>query len=406
MKVTAFLFGKSRGKAILVITVSCLFIFFFFRGVRNSREQIISLELTTGAYRGQVAVLDSAELKKIGEQIARAKNIGPEQIEGNYKLVIKRRKSIQTFLFDNPAKLFEPETGRIMVLPDAGNCLNGALKQLAEKNPYGEFLTWDDVDKIFRKLDKARVVDFEFGDSFVVQRRAGSNHADVQPVTAADTTMLKKIYGGRWSWKRRAIVVEVNGRRLAASMNGMPHGAGAIEGNDFNGHFCVHFRDSKTHSKGEDLAHQLMVWKAAGVVDEMLVKAEPERIITVMLVAMEQGDFNLASRMFAPTPELNETEINRLLNTIKWLAVSGISNSRVKNDTQSFDSKVSFGLRDGTQVSNRRVTFNVIRGTGKIQWKISAQTITQLLGPFKKADETPGLRDESIYHEWNVDYRM
>ena len=53
---------------------------------------------------------------------------------------------------------------------------------------------------------------------------------------------MKTIYQGKWSWQRKAIIVELeDGRRLAASMHGMPHGAGAIRGNNFNGHFCVHF---------------------------------------------------------------------------------------------------------------------------------------------------------------------
>ena len=51
---------------------------------------------------------------------------------------------------------------------------------------------------------------------------------------------MKEIYG-EWSWERRAIIVVVGGRRIAASMAGMPHGAGLIKDNDFPGHFCVHF---------------------------------------------------------------------------------------------------------------------------------------------------------------------
>ncbi len=72
---------------------------------------------------------------------------------------------------------------------------------------------------------------------------------------------MKMIYGGKWSWKRKAIIIELdNGRRIAASMNGMPHGGGAIRENKFYGHFCIHFKDSKTHVTGNiDMAHQIMV---------------------------------------------------------------------------------------------------------------------------------------------------
>ena len=34
---------------------------------------------------------------------------------------------------------------------------------------------------------------------------------------------MKSIYGGDWSWERRPVIITVNGRKLAASMAGMPH---------------------------------------------------------------------------------------------------------------------------------------------------------------------------------------
>ncbi len=40
---------------------------------------------------------------------------------------------------------------------------------------------------------------------------------------------MKEIYGGKWSWKRRAIIVIHQDQWIAASMHGMPHGAGVME---------------------------------------------------------------------------------------------------------------------------------------------------------------------------------
>ena len=130
----------------------------------------------------------------------------------------------------------------------------------------GELVDWSEAKKIFALYAKATITDLETGLSFKVQQRGGSSHADVQPLTKADTATMKKIYGGEWSWNRRAIIVNVAGRRLAASMNGMPHGDGAIKDNDFPGHFCIHFQNSKTHgSKKVDPAHQEAVKRAAGL---------------------------------------------------------------------------------------------------------------------------------------------
>lgn len=100
------------------------------------------------------------------------------------------------------------------------------------------------------------------GKTFTVRRWAGANHIDAEPYTKSDTATMKSIYGGSWSWARRAILVKYNGHVYAASMNGMPHGTTTIN-NDFDGHFCIHFTGSKTHeSKKVDAQHQACVKKA------------------------------------------------------------------------------------------------------------------------------------------------
>ena len=104
-----------------------------------------------------------------------------------------------------------------------------------------------------------KVKDIKTGKVFTVKRWTGSNHADCEPATARDTSIMKSIFG-HWSWKRRAILVQYNGHVYAASMNGMPHGTGTIKNNGFDGHFCIHFTGSKTHGSGKvDSMHQSCV---------------------------------------------------------------------------------------------------------------------------------------------------
>ena len=101
------------------------------------------------------------------------------------------------------------------------------------------------------------VKDVNTGKTFTVKRWAGVNHIDAEPATADDTKTMKAIYGGSWSWDRRAILVKYDGHVYAASTNGMPHGTTTIKGNDFDGHFCIHFYKSKTHgTKKVDADHQ------------------------------------------------------------------------------------------------------------------------------------------------------
>lgn len=151
--------------------------------------------------------------------------------------------------------------GQKLIIPQAGGFVpaRSGVKT-------GELIVWSKANKLFTLYTKATITDVDTGSSFQVQRRGGSLHADVQPLTKTDTATMKKIYGGSWSWNRRAIIVSVGGKRLAASMNGMPHGSGAIKDNNFPGHFCIHFQNSQTHgTKQVDPDHQAAVKKAAGI---------------------------------------------------------------------------------------------------------------------------------------------
>ncbi|NLB91762.1 MAG: SH3 domain-containing protein, partial [Clostridiales bacterium] len=108
------------------------------------------------------------------------------------------------------------------------------------------------------------IKDVASGATFQAKRWSGGNHMDVEPVSQEDAETMKSIYGGSWSWKRRAILMKYNGHVYAGSMNGMEHGDDTISGNGMKGHFCIHMKNSKTHgSEKVDQEHQNMVAKAA-----------------------------------------------------------------------------------------------------------------------------------------------
>jgi LysM repeat protein len=132
---------------------------------------------------------------------------------------------------------------------------------------HGELLDWwTEAQYVFPIGSTAKVIDLDTGRSFNVKRSYGANHADCEPLTAQDAKIMHEIWGNQWSWNARAVVVEVNGRRIAASSNAMPHDIQSITNNNFNGHFCIHFLNSTRHRDGLlDQRHQPMVRKAAGV---------------------------------------------------------------------------------------------------------------------------------------------
>jgi len=209
-----------------------------------------------------------------------------------------------------------------------------------QKSRYGEYLAWEEVNRLFPRYAYAAVMDLEKKKKFAVQRRGGTYHADVQPLTARDTIIMKDIYDGKWSWKRRAVIIELeDGRKIAASMNGMPHGGGAIRGNKFNGHFCIHFRDSKTHIGNKvDTAHQLMVWKAAGILENKLEALGARESLEVFFAALDQGERGLVSRMLAGEGKLELVEALDGIDNIKLVKVTETGSGQYKAEVRfSFD---------------------------------------------------------------------
>lgn len=232
-------------------------------------------------------------------------------------------------------------------------------------SPYGEYLAWEDADQVFPRYAAATLIDFDTRLQFKVQRRAGDAHADVQPLTAEDTEVMKRIYNGHWSWKRRAVLVRLdNGRRIAASMHGMPHGAGAIRGNNFNGHFCVHFQGSTTHnSRRSDLSHQIMVWKAAGRVQKELQKTGAEQTIRVFFTALDQAEKTIpACLLYGKGKE----EVLAGLGKLEYCTLESLK----KTGPGTWRVKLRYAVKDKRQEIKREV--DIITKKNQGVWKIRA----------------------------------
>ncbi len=143
-------------------------------------------------------------------------------------------KSTQAKLYSNSAK---PAEGSSSGSGDTGNTgstykterldwFNGGASRI----PRGAIFTVKDV---------------RTGKTFRAKRQAGGNHLDAEPLTAADTAILKAI--NNFSWRRRPMLVLYNGRVYACSIYAEPHGTDTIADNNYDGQFCLHFYGSRTH---------------------------------------------------------------------------------------------------------------------------------------------------------------
>lgn len=152
--------------------------------------------------------------------------------------------------------------GTIRVL--FGSSASTSASSSGSTTPKTEVLDWyaDNVSKVIPKNAHFTIKDVKTGKTFNAVRWSGGDHMDTEPASSADTAVIKSIYGGSFSWKRRPILIKYNGHVYAASMNGMPHGTTTIS-NGFDGHFCIHFKNSKTHGTDKvDTEHQNCVTQA------------------------------------------------------------------------------------------------------------------------------------------------
>lgn len=270
------------------------------------------------------------------------------------------------------------------------------VEEREKRDVNGEYLEWKEVNYIFPKYSNAMVVDLDTGLSFGVQRRAGTHHADVQPLTAGDTGVMKKIYGEEWSWKRRAVLVETGGRQIAGSMNGMPHGGGSIRGNNFPGHFCIHFRGSRLHASGrEDPAHRMMVLKAAGMLDDMMAKCTAEEVVIVFFTSLDQGELNISARaVYFQSP-------GDLLDF--FVKAGEITRVRVERTSPegsgTVDATVSLAFRNSKRNYSKREKVKLVFISGQ-GWRVDYSSVASLL----TKNISPEMEEKNGMMENNVNY--
>jgi hypothetical protein len=249
----------------------------------------------------------------------------------------------------------ESGAGKSYRMPKAMAEQLAAVIRTLQTSHYGKAADWNTANRLMPKGAVLEITDLETGLTFRGQRRAGSSHADVQPVTKADTAIMKTIYGGEWSWNRRAVLVRSPEGLVGASMHGMPHGGDGIPDNEFSGHFCIHYQGSVTHGSGHsDPAHQAMIYKATGKLEAYHNSLSPAQTAELFVIASNQKDSHLVQLLLQhASPEYNSL-------TKEWLDPS-IKSVRRLNEPAP----------DGSLEGNKDTTAHV--KTRVIIWRTGAR---------------------------------
>ena len=129
----------------------------------------------------------------------------------------------------------------------------------------GEAVAWEEVRSTLAIGSSYLITDYNTGTTFYMVFTGGENHAEMECKDAFNAGVLKGIFGGEFNFSKRAVTVSVNGKNIAASLQGYPHGEDTYGANDMSGHVCLFFDGSLSHVGSlPDAEHQELVYKASG----------------------------------------------------------------------------------------------------------------------------------------------
>ena len=153
----------------------------------------------------------------------------------------------QTVLYSGNAKRYDSSSNSGSSSGSTGTTVapNGATIQL---------LHWfDDVKPTLKNGQHLIAYDPDTGISWTLYIMSRGNHADVEPLTAADTAAMFEAFGNKESWGPKVVYVKLpDGRWSIASTHNVAHGGQTISGNNFDGQNCVHFLRDMDECKQND----------------------------------------------------------------------------------------------------------------------------------------------------------
>lgn len=170
------------------------------------------------ASRAEAAVMISRIIQGGFDELPPMLEYTVENGDSLWKIAEKFQVTIESIHEVNQLEDDELYTGQVLNIPTDIVSFKEALDSSREI----ELIEWSKASKVFSIGKTATIIDVYTGKSFQIKRTYGVNHADVEPLTKGATATMNGIWGGP-TWDTRPIIVEVDGRKLAAAMHNMPH---------------------------------------------------------------------------------------------------------------------------------------------------------------------------------------
>ncbi len=134
-----------------------------------------------------------------------------------------------------------------------------------EAERVGELVSWSEVKELLVPGTAYSVFDYNTGVTFSMYFVSGEQHAEMECTDAYNAETYRNAFGGEYNFSKRPVVVTIEGRDIAASLSGWPHGEDHYSGNDMDGHACLYFDGSLSHVGDlPDAEHMELVYTAAG----------------------------------------------------------------------------------------------------------------------------------------------
>ena len=161
----------------------------------------------------------------------------------------------QTVLYSGNANRYDPSSsGGSSDGGSSGGSSGGSGTASGPNGSTIQLLHWfNDVKPTLRNGQKLIAYDPDTGISWTLRIMSRGNHADVEPLTAADTEAMFRAFGNKEDWGPKVVYVQLpDGRWSIAATHNVAHGGQTISDNNFDGQNCVHFlRDMDECSKND-----------------------------------------------------------------------------------------------------------------------------------------------------------